>query len=164
MKKKKKAAKETLTRMNMLAVAWRHESGLGNSRDGDIQVNGQHCPWPHQPPREMAARMTQSGAAPVVGTMAFASCSNRIYRLFSYQTYWISSPTPFPAFGLHWEIQSMTQHWGLTLRLERKGHQHDFAFQGSGFLANSYSFLSSPSREKNNFRKSCQSRVQERKL
>lgn len=58
--------------MNMLAVAWRHESGLGNSRDEDIQVSGQHCPWPHRPPREMAALMTQSGAAPVVGTMAFA--------------------------------------------------------------------------------------------
>lgn len=146
--------------MNMLsAVAWRREGSLSNSRDQDIQVNSQHCPWPHWPLGDMAAGMTKSGTAPGAGATAFASCSNRNYKLLSYQTWGISSPTPFPALTLHWEME----HWGLTLCLERKGHHHDFAFQGSGFSANSYSFLSSPSQEKSNIRKMCQSRVQGRK-
>lgn len=43
--RKKKAVKETLSRMNTLsAVAWRQEGGLSKGRDQDIQVSGQHCP------------------------------------------------------------------------------------------------------------------------
>lgn len=42
---KKKAVKETLSRMNTLsAVAWRQEGGLSKGRDQEIQVSGQHCP------------------------------------------------------------------------------------------------------------------------
>lgn len=79
-----------------------------------MQVNGQHSPWPQWPLGEMAACVMQPVAAPVVGSMAFVSCSDRIYQLFSYQTWWISSPTPFPALALHWEIRSTTQHWGVS--------------------------------------------------
>lgn len=158
-KEEKKAVKEALSRMNTLsAVAWRQEGGLSQGRDQDIQVSGQHCPWPHCPPGGMAA----PGTAPVAP--ASASCSNRIYRPLSYHTWWISSPTPFPALALHWETQRMMQHWGLTLCPEQGDNHHDSAFQDSGFLTNTYSFLSSPSQEKSSLRKSCQSRVQERKL
>lgn len=59
-KEEKKAVKETLSRMNTLsAVAWGQEGGSSKGRDQEIQVSGQHCPWPPCPPGGMAARLAQ---------------------------------------------------------------------------------------------------------
>lgn len=129
------------------------------------QGSGYPGEWPTLPLTSLPTRWDgcSPGTAPVAPAMASASCSSRIYRPLSYQTWWISSPTPFPPLALHGEMQRVMQHWGLTC-LEWADHHDNSSFQDSGFLANTYSFLSSPSQEKSNFRKSCQSRVQERKL